>query len=181
MRLGARTVAQREGVSYVSPDRVNEGVFLEASVAVNVSSGALHQVTRYGMISAGREKQFARTSAGRVALDPGRIAEPVYAFSGGNQQKVAIARALAADPKVLVLDEPTRGVDIGARSEIYRRIRALTEQGVVVLAYSSDIVEIRELADRVITMYRGAVVGSHRVSDVDDGVLMAEILHGGTP
>jgi ABC-type sugar transport system ATPase subunit len=79
---------------------------------------------------------------------------------------------------VLVLNEPTRGVDIGARSEIYRSIRRLLDDDVIVIVYSSDIVEIRELADRVITMYRGDVVEHHWVDDIDDASLITEILNG---
>ena len=173
-----RARAQRAGISYISPDRVHEGVFLDAPVTVNISSGALRRITARGFISRRRETELATELARSVALDPSRVHEPVLAFSGGNQQKVAIARALASRPTVLVLNEPTRGVDIGARSEIYRSIQARAAEGVLVLLYSSDVVEIRELADRVITLYRGRQIGEHRVVAVTDAQLLTEILNG---
>ncbi|WP_377644993.1 sugar ABC transporter ATP-binding protein [Oryzobacter terrae] len=178
LAVGDRARAQRAGISYISPDRVNEGVFLEAAVTTNISSGALHRTTSRGVINRRLETALAKELAALVALDPSRVREPVLAFSGGNQQKVAIARALASQPVVLVLNEPTRGVDIGARSEIYRSIRQRAAKGVLVLLYSSDIVEIRELADRVITMYRGRHVGTHKVDAVADSQLLTEILNG---
>jgi ribose transport system ATP-binding protein len=176
--LRSRHSTQRDGIAYVSADRVTEGVFLNASVTANVSSGALGRVSGNRIIRRFKELQLAKEGAAQVSLDASRVKEPAYAFSGGNQQKIAVARALATKPSVLVLNEPTRGVDIGARSEIYRSIRALLADDVIVVVYSSDIVEIRELADRVITMYRGDVVEHHRVDDIDDAALITEILNG---
>ena len=147
-------------------------------MTANVSSGALSRVSDNRIIRRFKELQLAKEQAAQVSLDAARVKEPAYAFSGGNQQKIAVARALATRPSVLVLNEPTRGVDIGARSEIYRSIRRLLDDDVIVVVYSSDIVEIRELADRVITMYRGDVVGHHRVDDIDDASLITEILNG---
>lgn len=180
LRVGSRARAQRDGVAYVSADRAAEGVFLDASVEVNISSGALRKVSRGGIIRKRAEKDLGRRLASAVSFDHRRLHEPVSAFSGGNQQKVAIARALATEPRVLILNEPTRGVDIGARSEIYRSIRDLLARNVIVIAYSSDIIEIRELADRVVTMFRGAIVSENVVDDIDDATLTAEILHGAT-
>jgi ribose transport system ATP-binding protein len=178
LSVRSRYRSQRAGIAYVSADRVSEGVFLEAPVSTNISSGALDRVSTGPVISAARERRLAQDLAVRVSLDGSRVRENVYAFSGGNQQKVAIARALATEPRVLVLNEPTRGVDVGARSEIYRGVRDLLARDVVVIVYSSDILEIRELADRVITLYRGAVVGEHWVDDTDDAALITEILNG---
>jgi ribose transport system ATP-binding protein len=174
----SRARSQRHGVSYVSADRVLEGVFLSATVVQNVSSGALKSVSRGSVIRAGAEERLAREIAGQVAFDSSRVRMPVGALSGGNQQKIAIARALATKPRVLLLNEPTRGVDIGARAEIYRAIRALAASNVVVIVYSSDIVEVRELADTVITMFRGRRVAQHRVDDVTDSRILTDILHG---
>lgn len=176
--LRSRHSTQRDGIAYVSADRVTEGVFLNASVTANVSSGALGRVSGNRIIRRFKELQLAKEQAAQVSLDASRVKEPAYAFSGGNQQKIAVARALATKPSVLVLNEPTRGVDIGARSEIYRSIRALLADDVIVIVYSSDIVEIRELADRVITMYRGEEVARHLVDEVDDAALITEILGG---
>jgi ABC-type sugar transport system ATPase subunit len=178
LSLRSRASTQRDGIAYVSADRVIEGVFLNASVSANVSSGALSRVSVRRVIQRAKELSLAKEEAAKVSLDPGRVREPAYAFSGGNQQKIAVARALATEPSVLVLNEPTRGVDIGARSEIYRSIRQLLSDDVIVIAYSSDIVEIRDLADRVITMYRGNVVEHHWVDDIDDAALITEILNG---
>jgi ABC-type sugar transport system ATPase subunit len=178
LSLRSRASSQGDGVAYVSADRVTEGVFLNASVTSNVSSGALSRVSRRRVIRRELEIALAREQAARVSLDPSRVKEPAFAFSGGNQQKIAVARALATEPSVLVLNEPTRGVDIGARAEIYRTLRGLVSDDVIVIAYTSDIVEIRELADRVITMYRGAVVGHHWVDEIEDAPLITEILNG---
>jgi ribose transport system ATP-binding protein len=180
LNLHSRVASQREGVAYISPDRVHEGVFLDATVITNVTSGALSEVSLAGVLQRSREVALTEGFAEQVALDQQRIGEKVSAFSGGNQQKVAVARALATEPRVLVLNEPTRGVDVGARSEIYRRIRRLAEKGVIILVYSSDVLEIRELADVVVTLYRGSVVSRHDVADVDDARLVTEILSGET-
>lgn len=175
----SRAGTQRLGVAYVSADRVAEGVFLDATVARNLSSGALSEVSRGGVLRKQLEWTFARDLAGRVAFNADRVRAVVGTLSGGNQQKVAIGRAIATDPQILVLDEPTRGVDIGARAEIYSTIRRLAETGVIVVVYSSDIVEIRDLCQRVVTMFRGQMVGDYQVADVLDSSLLGDILHGG--
>jgi ribose transport system ATP-binding protein len=173
-----RSSSQRAGVAYVSPDRVVEGVFLSGTVTRNITSGALRSVSRAGVISANKEYQLASGLAPRVAFDPGRTGVRVGQLSGGNQQKIAIARALATRPKVLVLNEPTRGVDIGARAEIYKALRQLAADNVVVLVYTSDIVEIRELADDVVTMFRGRQVATHDIATVSDADILSDILQG---
>lgn len=173
-----RIASKRHGVAYVPADRATEGVFLDAAVTTNISSSALDAVSDGTLIRHKRERALAVEVATSVRFDIRRLTENASAFSGGNQQKVAIARALAMRPRVLVMSEPTRGVDIGARAEIYQTLRRLAAEGVLVMVYSSDIVEIRDLADRAVTMYRGRVVGSHRVDDTTDATLITEILHG---
>ncbi|MCX5043465.1 sugar ABC transporter ATP-binding protein [Aldersonia sp. NBC_00410] len=178
VHLNSRPASQADGVAYVSADRTVEGVFLDYPVSGNISSGALERISTRGLLSARRERTLAKQYSTLVAFDAKRINTPVGALSGGNQQKIAIARALATSPKVLVLNEPTRGVDIGARAEIYKVIRSLAHQNVAVIVYSSDIVELRELGDRVITMFRGGIVGDRPTRSVDDAQLLSEILHG---
>ncbi|MDF2823063.1 MAG: monosaccharide transporter ATP-binding protein family, partial [Mycobacterium sp.] len=173
-----RRAAQRRGVGYVPADRATEGVFLDASVTTNISSSALTRISETHMLSGRKERELARQLASGVRFNPERLGEVVSAFSGGNQQKVAVARALAMQPRLLLMSEPTRGVDIGARAEIYHTLRRLAAQQVLVIVYSTDIVEIRDLSDRVVTMYRGRTIGSHRVDDTDDATLITEILHG---
>jgi ABC-type sugar transport system ATPase subunit len=147
-------------------------------VTTNISSSALDRVSRWRILRGKRESALARTEAVKVRLAETRIGEQVQAFSGGNQQKVALARALACAPRLLLLSEPTRGVDVGARPDIYETLRQMARQGVPVVVSTSDLVEIRELADDVMTMYRGQVVGLHVVSKTDDATLLTEILRG---
>lgn len=179
-RLESRPASQSSGIGYVSADRTVEGVFLDYSVAGNISSGALRRILSRGFLSRRRERELAREYSHLVGFDAARVDTQVGMLSGGNQQKIAIARALATSPRVLVLNEPTRGVDIGARAEIYKAIRDLARKNVVVIVYSSDIVELRELGDRVITMFRGQVVNDRPITSVDDAQLLTEILHGVT-
>jgi ribose transport system ATP-binding protein len=176
--LDSHAETKRRGMTYVPADRATEGVFLNASVTTNISSSALDRVSCWRILRGKRENALARTEAVKVRLAETRLGEQVQAFSGGNQQKVALARALACAPRLLLMSEPTRGVDIGARPDIYESLRRLARQGVPVVVSTSDLVEIRDLADDVMTMYRGRIVGSHVVSRTDDATLLTEILRG---
>lgn len=173
-----RPGTQKQGIAYVSADRGVDGVFLESSVKVNISSGCLDRISSLSVLSSSREQSLAKNVSRQIAFDAQRIGTPVSSLSGGNQQKIAIGRALATEPQVIVLNEPTRGVDIGARSEIYRALRELATDDVIVILYSSDIVELRELSDRVLTLFRGNLVGDHLIGDIKDTQLLSEILNG---
>ncbi len=176
--LKSRAGSMRRGVAYVPADRGTEGLFLDMTVIGNISSSALGRISRRSVIRRATERDLAHQQADRVRFDVSRLHELVLAFSGGNQQKVAVARALATQPDVLLMSEPTRGVDVGARSEIYATLRQLVAEGVIVVIYTSDIVEIRDVADRVMTLYRGGVVGEHAVDATNDEQLITEILRG---
>lgn len=148
------------GIVYLTEDRKHEGLFLDMSVSQNVNIAAMGGDSRgFGLLdfsAAGR-----RT---RAAIDDMKIAVSgpqvnVGSLSGGNQQKVLLARLLQTDPKVLMLDEPTRGVDIGAKSEIYRIIEKLAEKGTAILVISSDLPELVGICDRVVVMREGVIAG----------------------
>lgn len=148
------------GMVYLSEDRKGEGVFLELSIAANVSALALEQVsTRWGTVDTGREVDQARRLGDRLGLKRGSIRDPVSSLSGGNQQKVAIAKMLSVSPRVIFLDEPTRGVDVGAKSEIHRILRDLAQAGVGIVVVSSELPELIGLCDRVLVVREGTISG----------------------
>jgi len=170
--------AIRAGVSYVAEDRAGKGVFLDAPIEANLSASILHRLQRSGFLSRRAERAQARALAVRFTIDPERLAHEVNTLSGGNQQKVAIAKAAAIMPKVLVLNEPTRGVDVGARAEIYRQLRLLADEGMSVVFFSTDLEEVLELADRVVSIFRGAVIRDLPIGSVDMDGLLEDILQG---
>jgi ABC-type sugar transport system ATPase subunit len=174
----SRIRARRLGIGFVSADRAREGVFLEATSRTNISSGVLDRVGSLGVLSRAKEQRLATRIGGLITLPPEKTDVLVGTLSGGNQQKVGIGRVLATTPRVLVLDEPTRGVDVGARTELYTSLRELAAQGAAIVVYTSDIAEIRELADVVVSVFRGKVVGRHDVGAITDDALLKEILHG---
>jgi ribose transport system ATP-binding protein len=149
--LGARLV-------HLPGDRHREGLFLSLSVRENVSLQALPQVSRGGVMARGGEAALARSQVERLSIRTPSVEAPVSALSGGNQQKVLIARAMLAQPRVLLADEPTRGVDVGARVEIYRILRDVANDGRAVVVLSSDAIELQGLCDRVLVFSRGSVV-----------------------
>jgi ABC-type sugar transport system ATPase subunit len=155
------------GIGYVPEERQSQGLFTPLSVRHNVSLPVLSQVGRGGLVSAGRERRLAERVLAPLRLR-GEVAAPVAALSGGNQQKVLLARWLAVDPRILVLDEPTRGIDVGARAEIYQQIDQLAAAGVAVLVISSDIQELRLLADRILVMRAGRIVGEFSGPDATE-------------
>jgi len=158
--------ALASGICYLTPDRQNEGLAVQQSIARNISMATLDDITSAGMVNAKAEQ--ARGEKMRVALDikARSVNEPVSALSGGNQQKVLLGRWLMTDPKVLLLEEPTRGVDVGAKAEIYRVMNEQTSRGVAIVLVSSDLPELVQMSDRVIVMREGHVVAELTGSDI---------------
>lgn len=149
----------QHGIAYLSEDRKGDGVFLALSIAQNISAIAPEQVSRYGLIDRERERQQASQLTEQLNLKAASLDALVSSLSGGNQQKVAIAKMLSIRPKLIILDEPTRGIDVGAKSEIHKMIRSLAASGVGVIVISSELPEIIGLSDRVMVMCEGRNAG----------------------
>lgn len=164
IRVGSRPVrvsgpgkAQRLGVAYVAEERRTE-VFHAQTVGYNLTVRILDRLGRFGWVSGRRTNRVARELTERYGVKAASTEAPITSLSGGNQQKVLLARALAAKPKVLILDEPTRGVDVGTKAEIYATLRDLAHtEGLAVWFISSELEEVVELADRVVVVRQGRV------------------------
>jgi rhamnose transport system ATP-binding protein len=146
------------GIAHVPEDRRQHGVVAPMSVTANCTLSVLPRLRRRGLLDRAREEQLARGFVERLRVKTASLRSEVATLSGGNQQKVALARALATDPKVLILDEPTQGVDVGAKAEIHARVAELAAQGLAVLAISSEVPELLALCDRIAVMSDGTVV-----------------------
>ena len=158
LNIDTSTVALKNGIVYISEDRKAEGLVLGLSVLENISLSALPQLSnKWGKINAKSEKAQVSYYIDQLKIKTSSVKQLVKNLSGGNQQKVAIAKGLICQPKVLILDEPTRGVDIGAKGEIYRLIHQLKAQGLGIILVSSEIKEIMALSDRVLVMLEGEI------------------------
>ncbi|HET8656878.1 MAG TPA: sugar ABC transporter ATP-binding protein [Longimicrobiaceae bacterium] len=146
------------GIAYVPEDRRRHGVVLEMPVCANVTLAALDRFTRFGALQFDREREEAAEYARRLGVKTPSIHTPVSALSGGNQQKVALSRWLATRPKVLILDEPTQGIDVGAKAEIHSLMSDLAAGGMAILMISSELPEILGMSDRIAVMRGGRVV-----------------------
>lgn len=160
IRLRTPRDAIRAGVMYLTEDRKGHGLFLDMSVRDNINTCAsTHDARRGGVMNLARARQRASEAIRDLAIRVPSYRVNVGALSGGNQQKVLLSRLLEVNPRVLILDEPTRGVDIGAKSEIYRIVNDLARRGVGVIVISSELPEIVGTADRVLVMREGRLVG----------------------
>jgi len=148
------------GIAYVPEDRRRHGVILEMSVATNTTLAILRSVATFGLIDFGRERALADEYVARLGVKTASIENPVGNLSGGNQQKVALARWLASGPSVLILDEPTQGVDVGAKAEIHRLMVELAGRGLAIGMISSALPEVLGMSDRVAVMHGGTVTGT---------------------
>ena len=152
--------ALAEGIAYLSEDRKLEGVFLDLNIQSNISSMALSTVqTTVMTVDADKEKVQAEELGKRLKLKASSVTANTSSLSGGNQQKVAIAKLLATRPKIIFMDEPTRGVDVGAKAEIHQVLRQLCHEGVGIAVISSELPEIIGLCDRTIVILNGTVAG----------------------
>jgi ribose transport system ATP-binding protein len=171
--------ALRAGIAYVAEDRAGKGVFLDAPIRTNITSSVMDRFCRAGVMQRGEEAEEAKRLAQMFTIDLKRLGHEVSTLSGGNQQKVSLAKAAALKPRLLLLNEPTRGVDIGARSEIYSTLRKMADSdGLSIVFYSTDLEEILELADTVATIFRGRMVRRVARADIDGDRILHDIVAG---
>lgn len=165
-------LAIKKGVGLVTEDRKGQGLAMQLDVAANVTASDLNAVTKYGLISTTRELQIARDEIREYQIACRGPRNPVATMSGGNQQKVIVARWARTCSKVLILDEPTRGVDVGAKVEIYRIMRELAARGIAILMISSELPEVVGMSDRVIVMREGVVTGELSKDQLSEETIM---------
>ncbi len=179
---GDPRAAMRAGVLMIPESRKEQGLMLGRSVTENVSLASLARVAAAGLVRTGPERRAVRDVLARVDVRGGSQAAPASALSGGNQQKLLFARSLLRDPRVLIADEPTRGVDVGAKRAIYELLATLTASGIGVLVISSDIEEVLGLAHRVLVM-RGGLVTAELAGDTatEAAILSAAFAASGKP
>jgi rhamnose transport system ATP-binding protein len=151
--------AVHAGVAYVPEDRRHHGVILGMSVATNTTLASLRQISKHGFLRFDEENATAREYAQKLRIKTASTDAPVRSLSGGNQQKVALARWLMIRPKILILDEPTQGIDVGAKAEIYRLMRDLANEGMAILMISSETTEVLGMSDRIAVMSGGKIAG----------------------
>jgi rhamnose transport system ATP-binding protein len=159
VRIGSPADAIARGIAYVPEDRRKHGVVLEMPVAANTSLANLPAVSRRGLIQGTVERALADRYVAQLRIKTHSIHAEAGSLSGGNQQKVALARWLATGPSLLILDEPTQGVDVGSKAEIHRLIVDLAEQGLAILMISSELPEILGMSDRIAVMHEGTITG----------------------
>lgn len=173
LRFRSPREALDAGVAYLPEDRQRQGLILPLPVAHNLSLVVLRELARRGWLLRQREQQLAQAQVERLGVKGPGIDAPARSLSGGNQQKVLVGKFLAARPELLILDEPTRGVDVGAKAEIHRLIVDLAEQGLGILMISSELPEVLALADRVLVMREGRVAAEFDRAQATEEAIMA--------
>ncbi|WP_159500441.1 sugar ABC transporter ATP-binding protein [Microbacterium sp. 18062] len=160
------------GIALVPEERRAQGVILSAPIADNIAIANLKSVSPGGIVSQRRIVQLAKRALADLRIKARSVRQPVGQLSGGNQQKVVLAKMLARGPKVLLMDEPTRGIDVGTKAEIYRLIRELAATGTAVVAVSSELPELIGLSDRILVMHEGRISGEVDADGADDELIL---------
>jgi ribose transport system ATP-binding protein len=178
VRLRRPAEALKAGIALIPEDRASEGLCLGLGIRDNIELSSLPSVSRLGLISRRRERDLISNGASQLSIKMRNPRQEVSALSGGNQQKVLLARALAQRPRLLLMFDATRGVDVGTKSEIYSLMRDLCEQGVAILFYSSDVFELASLADRVVVIHDGQIRARLEGSEISEGRIVAASVGG---
>jgi ribose transport system ATP-binding protein len=183
VRLDGRTLrirspqdAIRGGIGWVCRDRTELGLFGNLDVGENLTIAALASLARSGIVIRSAERRAIEESVQRLGIKTAGARQAITSLSGGNQQKVLLARWLLCRPRLLILDEPTAGIDVGAKSEIYALMQELSAQGIGILLVSSDLPEVLELSDRVLVMHAGALVGALDPAEANEERVM-QLIH----
>ncbi len=170
--------AVKSGLAYVTEDRKSLGLILEDHITNNITLANLPGVSKYGIVDSHKEREVALDYRKRMNIRCSSVYQKVLNLSGGNQQKVVLSKWLFSGPEMLILDEPTRGIDVGAKYEIYTLINALADQGKGVLMISSEMPELLGMCDRIYVMNEGAMVGELAAADASQERIMRMILNG---
>jgi len=178
VRLRSPKDAIAAGIGFVPDDRKGQGLVLSASVGENITMASWDQMGRFGFRDFGDESALVRDSFERLRIKAPAATTCVDTLSGGNQQKIVIAKWVARGLRVLILDEPTRGVDVGAKDEIYRLLEGLAARGTAIVVCSSELLELLRLADRIAVMRRGRVVGEQLGEEATEASVTAMAFKG---
>ncbi|HET8716999.1 MAG TPA: sugar ABC transporter ATP-binding protein [Nocardioidaceae bacterium] len=178
LRRGSVRSAVAAGVGLAPEERKSQGLLLDQAVYRNITVSTLGRFARGGFLDGGKERRAAEELGRSLDVRPAGVERPVRNLSGGNQQKVVLARWLLRDCRVLLLDEPTRGVDVGARTEVYQLIRRLADQGVAVVVVSSEVEEVLGLCDRVLVVREGVVVHDGPATELDEARVLDLVMEG---
>jgi len=160
------------GLAFVPEDRRQQGLVMEASIKRNATLTTLSKLTRLGLVGGRAERQLAEEWARKLQLKYHALDDTVGTLSGGNQQKVVLAKWLSTEPRVLIVDEPTRGIDVGTKAEVHRLLSDLAGEGLAVLMVSSELPEVLGMADRVLVLCEGRVTGHFTRAEADEDTLM---------
>ena len=161
------------GVGFVPEDRRQQGLVMEMSVQQNMALASLGRLRHAGLISGKSERNFAADWALKLRIKFGRLTDPVSQLSGGNQQKVVLAKWLGRNPSLLIVDEPTRGIDIATKAEVHRLLSELAGNGVAILMISSELPEVLRVGDRILVMREGRLVGEYARADASEEKIMS--------
>lgn len=175
---GSVAAAKRAGMAMVPEDRQHEGLILPMSVQSNLSLASLDQFATFGWVDTACEKDAAEKQIAKLQIKAADPLAPVETLSGGNQQKVVIGKWLATRPNMLILDEPTRGVDVAAKAQVHRFIRQLASRGMATLMISSELPEVLTMCDRILVMREGCIVAEFQGCDATEEQLLSAALAG---
>jgi ribose transport system ATP-binding protein len=164
--------AIEHGICYLTEDRKKDGLFLNMSIQDNVTAAVIEDLASQGIISNTKEVSLAEHYVKNLNVKAGDVNRSVKTLSGGNQQKVVIAKWLSAKPQVLIMDEPTRGIDVGAKYEIHSMLRELANNGMAIIIISSELPEIIGMCDRVVVMHEGKITGVLKEQELDEKTIM---------
>lgn len=159
VRIHSPQDAIRHGIALLTEDRKQQGLILQMSVAENITLPVLHRLTRGLFTNRRKEHALAQTFVRNIAIKTPSLNQLAINLSGGNQQKVVLSKWMATNPKVLIFDEPTRGIDVGAKVEIYKLMNQLAQQGVAILMISSELPEVLGMSDRIMVIHEGKIAG----------------------
>ncbi len=171
VQIHSPQAAMKRGIFYVPEERRSQGLILPFSIKNNITLSILDRISRFGFVPR-TERQTADRFAKELSIRGAKISDPVSRLSGGNQQKVVLAKSLAREPSILLLDEPTRGIDVGAKSEIYRLIDTLAKEGKAILLISSELEEVLSMSDRIVVMREGRITGEFERSEANQEKVM---------
>jgi rhamnose transport system ATP-binding protein len=173
LRKASPTSGMAAGIGFVPEDRRQQGLVMEMSVQQNVALASLNALRKAGIIRASAERRFASDWAVRLSVKYGRLTDPVSMLSGGNQQKVVLAKWLGRKPSILIVDEPTRGIDVGTKADVHNLLDRLAADGIAILMISSELPEVLRMADRILVMREGRLTAEFTQAEASEEDIMA--------